>query len=597
MTHADVSTRPESPPALDSLPSDQITMLLRTIRLHRDLLDAAHQDAKRLASCGFGPCYLLDYQLLYRRMYGAPESVVEMQHLLRQDDLTFIIGHGTMMEICFHVHEMTNIDLRYTRYPISDYDRLSTSFPLVTAASELNISLELLLKGTKHVKALENLRDVLERKNVEYLWVIEKDLGESVVDQHAYEVALRLLKSFPGRERKLYSNIADALNFASVVGLRRVWTARPDATLFPYLLTETDPLLEEEEWADDPETQRWGFTPTVTRKTINAFYSYLTLSQCAPGFLNSSQLDREQAARLADRAVELTLKAARIETQLKSSHGYADGPPSSIAESTWEDIAIGGRVSDSLAEQLKLLSTFIRDPVIAEAQRVYDNVRRTVANLSTPVGIPQAASSTRRLFDIILSLSRVLSEKTIPGESISFLWSSAVERKVVDAQRWQTLSYSRHDEDVASPPYLEVEKHENFSIVRWPTRVDLKTLLTLFSTSFERHNVDKGVLYVGLRDEVLIFEMSPPVTLEELYEVVPTKADTGERMKVHWIRFDSEPMDLYADVLTEVNVDPIVGIIATKFEVDHVVELFKTTSSRFLFDSWLRAVLFDAEIG
>jgi len=111
----------------------------------------------------------------------------------------------------------------------------------------------------------------------------------------------------------------------------------------------------------------------------------------------------------ATRTVEMTYEAARHDRDLRSSPGYRN--PSEYAEEpAWEAALESQLLSRELRDQLDALDTFMSDPVVLEAQRIYENAQRVIANYGRQRArvVRDLRDSPRRLFDLIAGINAVL---------------------------------------------------------------------------------------------------------------------------------------------------------------------------------------------
>lgn len=58
-------------PPLDVLTTDEIAFFLRALRTHRELIEVAQLDTKRLMDIGERPCYVVDFQEVHTFMFCA----------------------------------------------------------------------------------------------------------------------------------------------------------------------------------------------------------------------------------------------------------------------------------------------------------------------------------------------------------------------------------------------------------------------------------------------------------------------------------------------------------------------------------------------
>ncbi|MCU1528714.1 MAG: hypothetical protein JWP75_2477 [Frondihabitans sp.] len=573
---------------MDSLTSEQVSLLLRSLKLHRSLLDATHQDAVRLMD-GTRPCYVVDYQLLHRFMYNEDdnaEALVEFLYLLQQDEVQLILGHGTAIEILYRVQRTTGIPVQLLQ-SVSGYESFIASFPILSTRLDETLA-DVVKEAPQHGRAIARLADVLQHKNVQYIWHIEGQRDASVLDREAYNAALGVLNSV--RKKRYYPNAADAMNFADVVGLRRLQVNNPSEA-FPFLLTDTRPLLDEARWANDPVAERLAYTGQVSRNPLTAIYSHLFLPN-----------DVTWAQEATTKTIDLAFEIALLERTLRKSKGYKQRV--SLHEGDdWEDIATHKRVTPSLSRQLTLLSDFLSDPIVTEFQRIYDNSRLTVANWTAQRGDVNPIDSPQRVFDVVMSVAKVLNEQAQPDTGVANLWSSLLERHIDPSPEWTTLTYRQTGQSRPAGYYLQVERQAKFTTFRWPNGTETPDLLKAFTAAFRRHGVSEVVFYAGTDSEVISFRCILPVTNEDLRSGIQEASEKIEGLgQVLWLRMSHELFDLYADlILTEgPDEDSIIGVsVSSEDALDggHLRELYWATSRRFLFGSWFDSVVADATSG
>lgn len=563
--------------AIDTLSSNQVSLLLRTLAYHKDLLEASHQDAKRLLNYNKRPAYLIDYQLLHRLVYerDRPDRVVELEYLFEQDDLIFLIGSGTNLELRRRLYHLSDIDTTAWVTPPNDYESFLRGI-LPSQREVIGRTLkEILEKRPADYEALLRLRTLLDRSNF-------RVLEGANVDDDTFSLARSVLEA--RRPSRSINNLMDALNFAEVVALR----ADKSTDFFPFLLTDTPLLLDENFLANDP-LREIGIRSTISRDPVTAIYGHV------------AQRTHSDPGAAAHYTTSLAFQAARIEFELRTSTAYARDVPDRPTRE-WEQIAIGHTVGEGLGRELRLLSEFVSDPLIAETQRIYDNSRTAQLNwlgqrTSThfDYGRPRALSSPRRLFDLILGLTRSLDAGAgAARKSFGTLWRHAIKLEVLWHSSYATASF-RDSGSGLRAPFLVIEWHppreeaSAYFIFRWTSEPDIEGLLASFNSAYSRHSVSEVVVEIGSTAEVEEYDGALPLTVADLSQAF------GEQ--VSWIRLNSPEFDLYADILTtDLDRDPLVGVIAEEPDWDHLADLFTQTSARFLFRPWVDAMLTTARV-
>jgi hypothetical protein len=551
---------------------------MRTLRAHNSLLDTAYHDARRLALSGRRPAYLLDFDLLFRYMLqslGHPEWEQELHYLLGQTETTFIVGPGTTTEIDrFLARRGLNLGsdghVRSEGGPDND-----DGVPYRTQV------------------AVVRLAELLRLPNIcSYVSIVP----DGVVYEPAYEVAKAALDK-RRRRASHQANQADALNWAAVVHLRQAVDSL-SAPIYPYLLTGTRSLLDERLWSDE-------IGSPISRHPAEAIYTELLLDRYQGNY-------KEAMAH----TVRMSVQSSALENDLKTSPAQLD-PDGYALEPEWERVVAEGRVSARLREQLQDLAEFVSDPVVREAQRIYDNARMaTVSTIEQYGEIIQTFRETpSRLFDLIVGINAALRESDDGSKALSSLWSTVLqvdERQETDCLTTYTLT-----ERNGQYEYLTVERHamqagENYFVFRWPSSLDATRVVDAFSRAFQRHDVAEVEAIVGASEGILTFDADIPCTFSELLDAVllatdgaglaqsaSLEKDEADALNVGsidarsfgWLRMDSEQFDLYADVVGRPPLDPVIGVFAESVDVGHVLDLYEDTSAHYVFRTWLERAI------
>lgn len=564
-------------PKVISFSANQVDLLLRTLRAHNAYLRAAHEDARNSIRYGLRPGYVLDFDLLYRYMFEYskyPNWPHELDYLLSRADTQYIIGPGTQLEI-------DALMRRFRRRGPSTISRLDADATLL---------------------GLDRLDALLSLPNVQI------DTPPDV-DQEAYELVKGALDRT--RRRKQDANRADALNWAAVVALRRR-AVTESLDYLPYLLTGTPPLLVEEPW--DP-----AFELPVSRAPEAAIYSEV-LCDLFP-----------EASSALRHTVDMALAGAAAQHSLYSSPAYV-----SLfgfeEEPDWERAVADDRVTPVLRQQLNALAPFVNDPVVYEAQRLYDT-----AHLGT-VSFAQRRSDTnaqspRRLFDLISGINAALSAADQSTGGLRSLWRTVLRFDPVAYASYTAFRLLDSDASVVKSPYLTVEVHPASAgaelptyIMRWFTSVDASTLVDSCSALFSRRKITQASLVVGGAAGTFEFEAELPINLAEIGEAVSDCADREEAMgrferrlgdrsdipesyaelaarigdqsstlvspwesrsDVSWLRLNSSELDVYADLVAPLPREPALGVFTRDPVATDVVGMYCGTSARYLFAAWL----------
>jgi hypothetical protein len=568
---------------VDSLSAGQVTRLLDSLELHREMLQVGHVDAMRLTQEGLRPGYLLDFELIFRHMFRAeerPDWAQELQYLFSHEETTFLIGPGTKLEI--------------------DKFIKSVGFPLAADGTP-EPRRPLLRRGRGREHGLDDatiklgiyrLAELLTRPNVT-LW---EDIEGPDIDTEAFNTAKAALDARRGGH--VSANLADAMNWAAVIYLRR---KGKDMGLdySPYLLTATKPLLNEKAWSSD-------VVGPVSRRPSDAIYIEVLLETFG---------DPSEAV---DYTIRVAFDAATLERDLRLTPAYLNPAEHQedpeFARAIEEDL-----VTDTLREQLARLTAFITDPVIARTQRIYDNASLATASVTQQRGevLPVLTRSPRKLFDLIVEVNAALHAKG-DRSALADLWDRALELKVelhesgratyelldraADRRPLQYLVLERYPAEAPDPDVDTDEKWEDADqlqavqfVLRWPSGLDAEDVLELFARSFARHNEDTVELTVGTDAGAEQFGANLPITVDELMRTIAEEPLLNKQdgvAQLRWLRMRCGDFDLYADVSPpSIASEPVIGVFVERLNLEHLQDLYERSCARYVFPAWLARAL------
>lgn len=543
---------PRQPPSMPTSTSDsnvnslsarQVDLLLRTVRAHHAHLSTAHEDARRDRP----PGYLIDFDLLYRYMFdydSYPDWSQELEYLLARSDTTYLVGPGTRIEI--------DKLMRRLRHDSPDMRR-----PADPAVAE---------EGLARLDALMGLPN-LESNSPPDIDRPSFDLVKAALD-----------RSRPRGTRG--ANRADALNWAAVMYLRQ-HADELGLAYFPYLLTGTIPLLNEA--ALDPRT-----SVAVSRNPADAIYSHV-VRQVFP-----------DASSALKHTIHMAFVLARAEHTLCTSEAYLT-PKAFQREPDWERTISEDRVGEDLRAQLGQLAGFVHDPVVYEAQRVYDNAHLAATSLAQqrrPIA-RDTSEKPRKLFDLIAAITAALAASDHVTGGLKSLWDAVLQVRETKHAEFHTYELIDRDSTLPDSPYMTVEIHNksddhHLMVMRWPTSLDPTRVVEIFSQSFARHALDHVDLIIGTPEREFYFDAAMPLTLAELTAgMEEVNADDASHCspEIAWIRLNSPAFDLYADVTPRPPRDARIGVFATEVDPLHVTDLYGGTSARYLFSTWITEAL------
>lgn len=554
-----------------SLSAGQVRRLMRSLKLHRGMLQSGHDDASRLALHGCRPAYLLDFQLVFRYAFQPverPDWASELQYLFDRSDTSFLIGPGTQIEINQFMHTAGVM--------FGDDGALEDPGPSASSDYEIyGLDGETVRVGIFRLNALLQLPNIFWYRDV----VPNAEYDEGELNEIKAALGLR-------RRGRATANHWDALNWVAVTHMRQ----RPDtlsAGLFPYLLTATRPLLEAGAWKDEPVP--------VSRRPTDAIYTEILFDRFPDPVTASNH------------TIEMAVKAATLEESLRRSPAFLS-PEEFEQEPEWEQAVREDRVPDELREQLQELARFVTDPVVAETQRIYDQTQLAAASAEQQRGVILGVldESPRKLFDLIVEVNAVLSVG-LEQSGFADLWTTVLDMATKRHSNRVSYELFERNADPEATQYLAVERYLNPKrrptgqlkgspgvshgqfVLRWPSAMDAETVVASFSRAFVKHNVETVDLIVGTTTCTEHFGATLPISLQDVMQAV-SEGDAEQALVSHqiqWIRMSARVFDLYADVAPSNLVRrPVVGVFVDSVNAEHLQDLYTRTAGRYLLPAW-----------
>lgn len=560
----------DEPTEVISLSAGQVDSMLRALDLHRNMLQVGHEDARRLSLSQLRPAYLLDFELIHRYVFradGRPDWVSELQYLLCREQTTLLIGPGTQFEIEKFIHSIG--------FVINDEGHLEDRMPDGGRNRRIrDLEPEVLGAG------LNRLSRLLKLPNLKRYGEL---MGEPEVDEEAFETAKAALDS--RRKERADANWSDALNWAAVVHLR-YYGRDLNLGFHPYLLTATRPLLDETAWSNK-------ISPPVSRRPSDAVYTEVLLDTF------------DDPAEAANHTVQMAFKASTLERELRMMPAYLI-PDDFADDPEFERAVEQNRVGDDLRRQLGDLAAFVRDPVVTEAQRIYDNARLASANAVQQLGtVSRPSESPQRLFDLIVEVSAALNADR-GKNGLGELWKLVLRLEVDEDADANQTSFKLLESGSHGRPrhYLAAEWYPSGAaadtrdqiVFRWPTSLDAEAALAAFSRAFARNGENMVDLMVGTDHGVDDFGAELPISLGDVIEAVHGAGEYDAEGRypgqLRWVRMSGSAFDLYVDVAaTDVAREPLVGVFAEHVDPSGLEELYLLTSARYLLPAWLKQAL------
>jgi hypothetical protein len=511
---------------------------------------------------------LIDFDLLYRYIFREddnPEWEQQLHYLFSRTDTCFIIGPGTAFEI--------NRFLYTSGYYVDSQGSLHgwSSRPRGIRGRQVDDDFKV---------AVFQLGRLLDRKNfIPY----DELVTPPRVDVEAFATARAALDIRRG-SAKSAANQSDALNWAAVIHLRRTQPPE-DFKSYPYLLTGTNPLLDEKFWSPDIDTP-------VSRDLEETIYTEVVLATSSSA---------EEAARYAD---DMSFEAVKLARSLRSSPAYLS-PTDYQVEPDWDEAIDQGRLSERLENQLSEFQRFVSDRIVKETQRIYDNAQLASVSSVQQRGAILASfeESPRKLFDLIVDINRAVTHRTEASGGLGDLWDTVLEIDPYHYPEYHEFRLVSKGSRNGVDAYLIADCYEGqrgsterLYVWRWPSAADADHLISTFSYVFMSRRVKRVELYVGLRGgTVCEFSASVPTSLAEIVAAVRQKASlprgaSGRELgggDISWLRMDSASFDLYADLVRDPSADPLIGVFGEALPAELIVDMYVRTSARYLFPAWL----------
>jgi hypothetical protein len=562
-----------------SLSASQVRRLLDALELHHEMLLVGHEDAMRLLQEGLRPGYLLDFELIFRYMFRAeerPDWAQELQYLFSHEETTFLIGPGTRLEIDKFMED-AGFQIGADGLPEPRKRRRWRERGSVYGLDDSAINF-----------GIYRLNELLGLANVK-LW---EDISDPNIDDEAFETAKAALDARRRGRAATDANLSDALNWAAVMYLRQN-VSSSDVTFHPYLLTATKPLLNEKDWSRE-------VVGPVSRRPSDAIYIEVLIQEFP------------DPAEAVDHTIQVAFEAATLERDLRRTPAYRN-PKAHQKDPEFERAIEQNLVTDELRAQLQALSDFVKDRVITQTQRIYDNASLTTVSVTQQRGqmLPSLTRSPSKLFDLIVEVSAALNAQRA-GSGLADLWDRALELTV--QQHVERTTYELLDRGAGRRPlqYLVVERYTSMVnaetedskddpeepqyVLRWPSSLDAEEVLELFCRAFARHDATTVELTVGTDAGITDYGAELPIALKDLMGAIAEdeclQRDPEIAPKLRWIRMCSPDFDLYADVSPpDIAAEPVIGVFVERLNPEHLQDLYARTSARYLFPAWLERAI------
>ncbi|MGH8544842.1 MAG: hypothetical protein ACREX3_14690 [Gammaproteobacteria bacterium] len=516
------------------------------------------------------PAYLVDFQLVYRFIYLSednPEWLAELEYLFEQKDLLFIIGPGTLIEVTNHL-TMIQHSVRDT---VGIGDKVPSLSSLRTLLRTVSAAIEdVIEQHPSELFAIERLHGFLRRDNVVHYADLPAHNLEP--DAEAYRIASAAMKKYRPDPRKMAPNLADALNFAATVTLRRAAGER-DFDMFPYLLTATTSLLNERKWSHDPG-EKWGVQSPISRPPRSALISHAVMT-------SFSSLD--DGVRHCE---DMRLEASVVRRRLKALTAYGD-QSTGFSDDEWEEAIDDSRLDEQSEEAISLVAGFFKDPVIGAAQRIVDDIDLVVANFRRQQEeFLSAISTSRRLVSLVLRVARTLDDtRRRAGASVSQMWRLAIRAEQVEAVSFHGIEFFDRESDESLLMAHCASSDGRSLTYSWPTFIDLGFALQILNDAAQHHAMDKGAMYFGTPSGAWEAPVAFPISYDEVLEEV------GDDGPIQWIRVDTDSFTAYSDIVRQIGDHATLSLRISAIDVDYIAELYAATSGQFVFPSWARRIL------
>jgi hypothetical protein len=279
--------------------------------------------------------------------------------LFEQEDIEFILGPGTLIEVLRTIQLVADIDLM-------SYGLASELNFTLKPESIINDSLTVddlrgrLANLLPQTDALERLYQLLSQPNFFTYAPLHQAIGDEAVFLSAYRSAVSYLAAQRPSESATQTNLADALNLATVAEFRQIADERRRGVGFPYLLTDKPYLQAVFPFATDPDAEKWGLQSQLSRSTQLAVYSHTLLSASA------TETD------VVQRVAQLSHSLSGAEYQLRLSTPYTEEVPATT-DYAWESLTTSRELPRSIRSLLESMLPIVSDPIF---QQMLDSLSR-----------------------------------------------------------------------------------------------------------------------------------------------------------------------------------------------------------------------------
>ena len=579
-----ITESPAQAPPSPILTREDRTNLLKWLAEYQRVIESAQLDShRRLNEDGVVPVYLVDYQELfvYMNENWQSETLLALEYLFSRDHITFVIGPGTILEILQGLSGRLRFDFAsYRGDPALIYDQiLRNELPEAGDDPDWRAVLSALDNIMARGKELLRLSRLLNQRNFQYYKEIANLLETELIDNEVCtEVAGILDQHRRGSDRQ---NFADALNFATVAGMRNAAKLRGQFPRFPYLLSHTNALTAAEVSSYDTFADDMGLPSLVSRSPEEALYSDIVLA---------AEPDSNRLIELIDPLQSEINEARNYTRRLRVTDQHQAHSLTSISRSPGRDnerMKIIGPQFRGIIEKLKQLIG--DDPFAPSVTEVINQMQIALANRLQLDGQEAEEFTPKRLAELIEALWVSLFVKGSAQDAVAAVWNHlvvpdqplAIPELDATVYTWRGAKTNRE--------LLRIERYKDYAAITWQVGASLSKVVSRLNIAMENHNIDDATLLLGTSEGILEAKVKGSMTTSELVE-----ATDGD---LRWIRCETDAFTIYCELQLNVGVIAEAGVISKTLDPSHMIDFIVDTTSGFFIAEWLYEAFSTSQLG
>jgi hypothetical protein len=230
---------------------------------------------------------------------------------------------------------------------------------------------------------------------------------------------------------------------------------------------------------------------------------------------------------------------------------------------------------------IEAVANIIEHPIFLTIQDTLYRIELAIQNRKALIGVTSEQDNPERIFEMIRTIYNLYKHANAADRLLDLYlkWSIQSSHEIRESTIVHTFVNKEGDF------LLRVERYlDGAMALSWPTLKDFRSLISHISQTFQSTNMQSIIVTAWTGTDLLSIEQSIPIDVDGMAK----RLSLG---RIEWMRFESDQLALFADIATSYRGTPEIGVITRSVDPSWFVELYASTSRRFLFRSWVRRLL------